>query len=127
MKKFFISALVLILMASCAKESATNTDTNSGSEKDLNEVSLVQTPHKLENSKGELLTVTYFAKGKQVAVKLEREGQPEEVLTAKTISTKGEPVFSNEKFMWEGAIGEGGKLSDGDGNGIIYLEIEEKK
>ena len=121
MKKFLITAFVLFLVASCTKEQGTSTGPTSISKKDPNEVSLEQTPSKLKNSKGEELTVTYFAKGEQVAVKLEIEGMPEEVLTARTISTKGDPIFANEKYMWEGAMKQGGKLSDADGNMVEYM------
>ena len=124
MKKFLISAFVLFLVASCTKEQGTSTEATSISQKDANEISLEQTPSVLKNSKGEEITVTYFAKGEQVAVKIERKGMPEEVLTARTISTKGDPIFANEKYMWEGAMKQGGKLSDADNNVVEYKEID---
>lgn len=127
MKKILISTLVLFLVASCTKEQSATADSTSTSKKDPNEVTLVQAPNKLKNSKGEEITVTYFAKGEEVAVKLERQGMEEEVLSARTISTKGDPIFANEKYMWEGAMKQGGKLSDADGNMVEYMEIETPK
>lgn len=124
MKKFVISTLVLFIVASCVKDQTTTANTTD-SQKDPNEVSLVQKPIKLKNSQGEEISVTYFANGEEVAVKIERNGIPADELTAKTISAKGDPVFTNEKWMWEGAIGKGGKLSDGEGNSTEYFEVEE--
>lgn len=126
MKKLLTLALALFLLTACKKENTTNTAT-AGSEKDPNEVSLVQETTKLENNKGEIIGVTYFAQGDNIAVKLEQEGKPDETLIAKKINTKGEPVFANEKMMWEGALGSGGKTTDGEGNITEYREIEETK
>ena len=126
MKKLLTLALALFLLTACKKENTTNTATT-GSEKDPNEVSLVQETTKLENNKGEIIGVTYFAQGDNIAVKLEQEGKPDETLIAKKINTKGEPVFANEKMMWEGALGSGGKTTDGEGNITEYREIEETK
>ena len=126
MKKLLTLALALFLLSACKKENTTNTATT-GSEKDPNEVSLVQETTKLENNKGEIIGVTYFAQGDNIAVKLEQEGKPDETLIAKKINTKGEPVFANEKMMWEGALGSGGKTTDGEGNITEYREIEETK
>ena len=126
MKKLLTLALALFLLTACKKENTTNTATT-GSEKDPNEVSLVQETTKLENNKGEIIGVTYVAQGDNIAVKLEQEGKPDETLIAKKINTKGEPVFANEKMMWEGALGSGGKTTDGEGNITEYREIEETK
>ena len=126
MKKLLTLALALFLLTACKKENTTNTATT-GAEKDPNEVSLVQETTKLENNKGEIIGVTYFAQGDNIAVKLEQEGKPDETLIAKKINTKGEPVFANEKMMWEGALGSGGKTTDGEGNITEYREIEETK
>lgn len=124
MKKLLTFALALFLVTACKKEQANTTNATEGSAKDPNEVSLVQDAHKLKNDKGEMVNVTYFAKGENIAVKLEWDGKPEEILIAKKINTKGEPVFANEKMMWEGALGTGGKLTDGAGNVSQYKELE---
>lgn len=126
MKNLVIFSLGLFLLTACKKENTT-VNATTGSAKDPNEVSLVQETTKLKNDKGEILGVTYFAKGDDIAVKLERDGQPEEILIAKKINKKGEPVFANEKMMWEGALGSGGKMTDAQGNESIYNEIEESK
>ena len=124
MKKLLTFALALFLVTACTKEQANTTNSTEVSAKDPNEVSLVQDSHKLKNDKGEMVNVTYFAKGENIAVKLEWDGKPEEILIAKKINTKGEPVFANEKMMWEGALGTGGKLTDGEGNVTQYKELE---
>ena len=126
MKKLLIFTLALFLVTACKKETET-TNAATGRVSDPNEVSLVQETSKLQNDKGEVMGVTYFAQGDNVAVKLEQEGKPEEILIAKKINTKGEPVFANEKMMWEGALGSGGKITDGQGNVTQYREIEESK
>ncbi|WP_373709139.1 hypothetical protein [Kaistella sp.] len=124
MKNLLIFTLGLFLLTACKKENTTS-NTTTGSVKDPNEVSLVQETTKLKNDKGEVIGVTYFAQGENIAVRIEQNGKPEEVLIAKKINTKGEPVFANEKMMWEGALGSGGKTTDGQGNVTEYREIEE--
>ncbi|MDP2452814.1 MULTISPECIES: hypothetical protein [unclassified Kaistella] len=126
MKKLLIFTLGLFLLTACKKEQENTTNSTEVS-KDPNAVSLVQETTKLKNDKGELMAVTYFAQGDNIAVKLEQEGKPEEILIAKKINSKGEPVFANEKMMWEGALGAGGKLTDGQGNATQYREIDESK
>lgn len=124
MKKLLIIAFALTLVTACQKnDEVTETSPSSISSNDSKEESLMQDAVELKNSKGETLKVTYFAQGNDVALKMEKEGEPEQILVAKKISSKGEPVFTNEKWMWEGSIGEGGKLSDAEGNSIQYLEI----
>ena len=126
MKNLVIFTLGLFLLTACKNENTT-VDAKTVNVSDPNAVSLVQETTKLKNDKGEVIGVTYFAKGDDIAVKLEQEGKPEEVLIAKKINTKGEPVFANEKMMWEGALGAGGKTTDVDGNVVQYREIEESK
>jgi hypothetical protein len=126
MKNLIIFTLGLFLLTSCKKENTTVNST-SDSVKDPNEVSLVQETTQLRNDKGEVIGITYFAQGDDIAVKLEQDGKPEEVLIAKKINTKGEPIFANEKMMWEGALGAGGKTTDSAGNVVQYKEIEENK
>lgn len=124
MKKLLIIAFALTLVTACQKnDKVTETTSSSVSSNDSKEESLMQDAVELKNSKGETLKVTYFAQGNDVAMKMEKEGEPEQILVAKKISSKGEPVFTNEKWMWEGSIGEGGKLSDAEGNSMQYLEI----
>ena len=123
MKNLMIFTLGLFLLTACKKEETTS-NAATGSVKDPNEVSLVQETSKLKNDKGEEIGVTYFAQGENIAVKIEQTGKPEEILIAKKINTKGEPVFANEKMMWEGALGSGGKTTDGEGNVTQYREIE---
>lgn len=127
MKKLLTFALALFLLTACKKEQGNTTNSTEVSAKDPNEVSLVQESRKLKSDLGDILTVTYFAKGDNIAVKLEQEGKPEETLIAKKINSKGEPIFANEKMMWEGSIGAGGKMTDGQGNVTMYKEIEETK
>ena len=123
MKNLMIFTLGLFLLTACKKEETTS-NAATDSVKDPNEVSLVQETSKLKNDKGEEIGVTYFAQGENIAVKIEQTGKPEEILIAKKINTKGEPVFANEKMMWEGALGSGGKTTDGEGNVTQYREIE---
>ena len=123
MKNLLIFTLGLFLLTACKKENTT-VDSTTGSVKDPNEVSLVQETTKLKSDNGDVIGVTYFAQGENIAVKIEQDGKPEEILVAKKINTKGEPVFANEKMMWEGALGAGGKTTDEAGNVVQYREIE---
>lgn len=123
MKNLLILTLGLFLLTACTKENTT-VNATARSVKDPNEVSLVQETTKLKSDNGDVIGVTYFAQGENIAVKIEQDGKPEEILVAKKINTKGEPVFANEKMMWEGALGAGGKTTDGAGNVVQYREIE---
>ncbi|WP_226063454.1 hypothetical protein [Kaistella polysaccharea] len=127
MKKLLIVAFALTLVTACQKEQVAAEGASTVSSNDPKEVSLMQEAIELENSKGELLKVTYFAQGNDVAMKMEKQGEPEQILVAKKVSSKGQPVFTNEKWMWEGSIGTGGKLSDAAGNSMQYKEIEKTK
>ena len=70
MKNLFIAALALFMLTACTKDNTTDTSTSTtGAAKDPNEISLVQETSKLENEKGEIISVTYFAQGENIAVK----------------------------------------------------------
>ncbi|QDP85113.1 hypothetical protein FNJ88_05885 [Chryseobacterium sp. SNU WT5] len=127
MKKLVIFTFALFLATGCAKEQTASSMETAVSEKDPNEVSLEQTPIKLQSEDGKTVSVTYFAKGEDVAVKIVKDNEPEEILIAKKVSSKGDPVFTNEKLMWEGSIGTGGKLTDVAGNVTEYREKEVTK
>ena len=75
MKKLLTFALALFLLTACKKEQENTTNSKEVSAKDPNEVSLVQESRKLKSDLGDILTVTYFAKGDNIAVKLEQEGK----------------------------------------------------
>ena len=118
-----IFTFVLFLASACTKEQNSSAMELSSETKDPNEVSLEQTPLSLKSDDGHSLSVIYFAQGEDVAVKLKRDSDPEEILIAKKVSSKGDPVFTNEKLMWEGSIGTGGKLTDVEGHVTDYLEV----
>lgn len=118
MKKLAILIFGLFLLNSCKKEAQTQTETSTPNSK---EVSLVQDAVKLKNDKGEEISVTYFAEGSEVAVKLQKTGAKEEKLSAKTTSSNGNPIFTNEEWMWEMTQeGKGGRLTDKSGNSSEY-------
>lgn len=127
MKKLVVFTFLLFLANACTKEQNTVGIETSVSAMDPNEESLEQAPIKLQSKDGQTIEVIYFAKGENVAVKLMQNNGPEEVLIAKKVSSKGDPVFTNEKLMWEGSIGTGGKLTDVAGTVTEYKEIEETK
>ncbi len=122
MKNVVITLCAVLWLSACQSEQPTE----QVSVENTNEISLVQESNKLRNEKGDEITVTYFAQGNDVAVKIQKAGEAEQVLVAKKVSAKGEPVFTNETMMWEGSIGTGGKLSDAAGNSSQYLEVTEK-
>lgn len=124
MNKLVMATLTLFLMTACQKDQNVNTASTERVAMDPNEISLEQETAELKNEKGETVRVTYFAKGENIAVKLEMNGKTEELI-AKKINTKGEPVFANERYMWEGAVGLGGKLTDAEGNESHYKESED--
>ena len=118
MKKLAILFLGLFLLTSCKKENQVQSETSNPNSK---EVSLVQDAMKLKNDKGEEIAVTYFAEGAEVAVKLQKNGEAEQKLSAKTTSSNGNPIFTNEELMWEMTQeGKGGRLTDKAGNASEY-------
>ena len=124
MKKLVIFTFALFSVTACTKENSSNAEVTSVSSKDPNAISLEQDPIQLKGEDGKIITVTYFAKGENIAVKIEQAGQAEETLIAKKISTSGDPIFANEKHLWEGSVGKGGKMTDGEGNVMKYSEID---
>ena len=89
MKKLAILIFGLFLLNSCKKEAQTQTETSAPNSK---EVSLVQDAVKLKNDKGEEISVTYFAEGSEVAVKLQKTGAKEVITIIKKEETKEETL-----------------------------------
>ena len=118
MKNILLAGFALLLIASCKKEenkATFQTKTESS------EIAQVQEPLKLKNLKGEEITVTYFSQGDVVAAKIQKAGEAEQKLSAKTVNPSGNPVFANDTYMWEiTQDGQAGKLSDKEGNVTEY-------
>ena len=120
MKKLYFAIFAMLFLTSCSKKEQNSAETTKTSS---TEISQVQKPLTLKNSKGENLTVTYFAEGNEVAVKIQKTGQKEQKLSAKGINKNDNPIFTNENFMWEMTQdGKAGKLSDKEGNAMEYVE-----
>ncbi len=118
MKNILVAGFALLLMNSCTK-----TETNSASTENekSTEIGLVQKPLTLKSPTGEEISVTYFSEGDVVAVKIQKAGEEEQKLSAKTVNPSGNPIFTNEEYMWElTQEGQAGKLSDKDGNVTEY-------
>lgn len=123
MKNVIFAVLALFLIQSCDKAENQPQNPQEVSNDNPAAQSLVQKPLQLKNSNGETVTVTYFAEGDNVAVKISKNGEPEQKLTAKTTNAAGNPIFTNDEYMWEiTQEGRAGKLSDKDGNGSEYKE-----
>ncbi len=119
MKNLILSLGVLSLILSCNKNEAPS-ELKTDSEA---EISNIQETSTFYSSKGDSLQVTYFALGEEVAVKVKKNSEPEITLEAETISSSGNPVFSNGELNWEmGEGARGGRLLDKQGNGIAYEE-----
>lgn len=119
MKNIYVIVFGLLMVMSCDKKEQT-TENSVKTEKST-EVSQVQEPMKIKNDKGEEIAVTYFAEGDEVAVKILRTGEEEQKLTGKTTSPNGNPIFSNDKYMWEMTQeGKGGKLTSKSGETSEY-------
>lgn len=121
MKNVLLSIFALLLVFSCQKKEQDSSNSTEVISSNSKEVSLEQEPKIFKNSKGEELTVTYFAEGNQVAVKIQKTGDVEQKLSAKTSNAAGNPIFTNDECMWEMTEdGSSGKLSDKDGNSMEY-------
>lgn len=121
MKNLYAAVLALFLLNSCTKDEQNSQNSAEINKTASTEISQVQKPLKLKNSKGEELSVTYLAEGDMVGVKIQKPGQDAQKLSAKTTNLSGNPIFSNENYMWEMTHeGKAGKLSDKDGNASEY-------
>ncbi len=119
MKNIYVIVCALFLVMSCDKKD--QSAENSVKTEKSTEVSQVQEPMKLKNDKGEEISATYFAEGDQVALKIQKQGEAEQKLTGKTSSPNGNPIFSNENYMWEiTQEGKGGKLTSKSGESSEY-------
>lgn len=118
MKKVILLSSVVLLLASCTK---TETNATQTLNTESSEIALVQEPLKLKNLKGEEISVIYFSEGDVVAVKIQKAGEEEQKLSAKTVNPSGNPVFTNDSYMWEiTQDGQAGKLTDKEGNVTEY-------
>lgn len=123
MKHLFLLIITVGIFASCTKNDTQTTETAV----EQTEAALVQKPQQMQSAAGEVITVTYFSEGDQVAVKLQKERQAEQILHAKTVNASGNPIFSNENFMWEiTKDGQAGQMSDKNGNPVEYQRVEEQ-
>ncbi len=124
MKKIILAlAISGIALVSCKKTENPTESITPDLEAKSSEVSNVQDTKTLTNSKGEKLKVTYYAEGTDVMVKIQKNNEPEYKLSPKTVTSNGNPVFSNEVYMWEMKEGNaGGKLTDKDGNAMEYMD-----
>ncbi|MBU4538971.1 MAG: hypothetical protein L6264_03850 [Weeksellaceae bacterium] len=121
MKNLYAAVFALFMLNSCTKEELNNQNSAEINKTASTEISQVQEPLKLKNSKGEELSVTYLAEGDVVGVKIQKTGEDEQKLSAKTTNLSGNPIFSNENYMWEMTHeGKAGKLSDKEGNASEY-------
>lgn len=125
MKKLFSLVLAAGLVMLSCKKNESAPESASAVEQTSNDASLEQDTKIYTSSKGDQLKVTYFAEEDKVAVKVQKNNEPEHKLTAKTVNALGNPVFTDDSYMWEmNSTGSGGKLSDKDGNAMEYREAE---
>lgn len=105
--KYLGILLLFILFFSCNKQ-------ENYTRKNETENTLEQKAQYLTNASGEKISVVYFAKGNEVAVKIKIGDQVQE-LTAKGTNLKGEAIFSNGKCAWE-------LMEDGQSGKLTYKE-----
>lgn len=119
-----LAFLMAVFLVSC-KQSSNSTDATSTEAKAGNEeVSLEQKPLELKDDQGKSVTVIYFAKGDQVAVRLKLDGKEHE-LVAKGVTKAGNPIFTDEEVMWEMlADGHSGKLTKKDNTSSVFKEVD---
>ncbi len=116
MKNIFLGIFAFLSIMACTKTAEGNT-----TESKTTDAELVQKPLEFKNDAGETITVTYYSEGDLVAVKITPAGKDEQKLTAKTVNQSGNPVFTNDNYMWEIVQdGHGGKLSDKNGKTTDY-------
>lgn len=118
MKKIFLGAFAILVLSSCSKSEENNTTKTEVAEQEL-----VQKPLEFKNAAGEAISVTYYSEDDVVAVKIEIAGEGAQNMVAKTVNHSGNPIFTNEEFMWEIVKdGQAGKLSDKSGKTTEYIQ-----
>ncbi|UOE41283.1 hypothetical protein MTP09_01155 [Chryseobacterium suipulveris] len=125
MKNLFVIVLSVFLLNACKKQETSGQESSEVSAKGSGEVGLEQKPVVLKSDTGEEISVTYYAEGGVVAVKLQKAGESEQKLNAKTTNAKGNPIFTSEEIMWEMTNdGTAGKLTDKAGNAVDYRNTD---
>lgn len=121
MKNIAITLFTFLLVVSCNEAEQKSAPSDDITKVESKEISQVQESKIMKSSEGEEVKVTYFAEGDMVAVKLQKTGEEEQTLSAKSSSAQGNPIFTNENYMWEMTDeGAAGKLSDKEGNATEY-------
>lgn len=114
MKKsaLLLGLFFLLTAAGCKKNDGT---TSNASEQTVKPVS--QT---LTGENGEKISIEYFEKDGEVAIKLIKNKE-EHILKAKATSDAGNPMFTDGTYVWEmQADAKSGKLTDKSGKTVIY-------
>ncbi|MFA7448189.1 MAG: hypothetical protein WCY77_07135 [Weeksellaceae bacterium] len=119
MKLVYKSIVILFLLTlslSCEKTESSSIATE---QKAADDNDLAQAPILMKNSQGEEATVVYFAKGEKVAIKITMYGE-ERVFEARGTSDTGGLVFSDGNSTWEMLDKISGKLTDKEGNVVMF-------
>ncbi|MDO5616857.1 MAG: hypothetical protein Q4G16_11745 [Cruoricaptor ignavus] len=119
--KYTILLAVGLAVLSCKKNETQSANETQSHDTEHTEESMVQDAKSLKNSDGETISITYFAQGDEVAVKLKIGNEEQRTLSAKGTSSSGNPIFSDGTYAWEmSEDGQGGILSDGKTRGVSY-------
>lgn len=119
MKSIITKSLFLVLSLglffSCQDSGA-----NSGVESGQTASDSQERVQELINSKGEKITITYFADGDNIGVKLVKNGE-ESTLKANGVGQTGGPLFTDGKIAWEmGGDAQSGKLFNSETEFELY-------
>ena len=119
--KYFVLFTAALTIFSCKKSETVANENSPTATENSTEESLTQDAKTMTNDKGETVTITYFAKGTDVALRLKKGTGEEHELTAKGTSESGNPIFTDDTYMWEmSQDGTSGTLSDKDNNKSVY-------
>lgn len=127
MKKILLAASAFLVLVACTKPEAESTAATETTEEEVkvtdpNEVSNVQEPKTFRSETGDVLKVTYFALGDRVAVKVQKNQEPEVELKGQTVSSSGNLLFGTKDLSWEmDDSGSSGKLTGADGVAVPYV------
>ncbi|MBF5027954.1 hypothetical protein [Planobacterium oryzisoli] len=127
MKKILLAASAFLVLVACTKTEAESTAATEATEEEVkvtdpNEVSNVQEPKTFRSETGDVLKVTYFALGDRVAVKVQKNQEPEVELKGQTVSSSGNLLFGTKDLSWEmDDSGSSGKLTGADGVAVQYV------
>lgn len=126
MRKIFIVSILILFSQfynSCESDQKQIEKVEANDSNPVFNENLEQPPLVLQNKEGVKIEITFFAKEDEVAVKMLMYEQIW-ILDSKGLNDKGNPIFSNQNYMWELFPDmKSGQLTDESGNSSVFFQV----